>query len=191
MQITVTGRHMDVSDSLRNYAEEKVNRAAKLLDGNNMTAEVRLHVEKNPSIENPKVAEITLFMGGRVVRAEEASTDMYAALDLATEKLERQLRKYKTKVLDRHNGKVKVKTAPGDREIATFTGDLVMATDEEHEPMIVRTKTLDMKPMTEDEAVLQLELLGHDFFVFQHSDNDLVHVLYRRTDGDYGLIRPR
>jgi putative sigma-54 modulation protein len=183
MQITVTGRHMPVTDPIREYAEEKISRVSKVHDRDEMVVDVVLRVEKNPANKNPDVAEVTARMKGVVVRAEEAAPDMYAAIDLVADKLERQMRKYKTKLLDRRNGKVAVRTAPGISEIP--------AVEEEDQGRVVRTKRVDAKPMTEDEAILQLELLGHDFFVFTHADEGTVNVLYRRQDGDFGLIQPQ
>ncbi|TLM98508.1 MAG: ribosome-associated translation inhibitor RaiA [Actinobacteria bacterium] len=185
MQITVTGRHMPVTDAIRDYAEEKISKAARIHDRDEMSVEVVLHVEKNPANPNRDVAEVTAHMKGAVVRAEEAAPDMYAAIDLVAEKLERQMRKYKTRLVDRRNGKhAVVKTAPGDTEIPSML-------DEEDEGAIVRTKRIDMKPMTPDEAIMQLELLGHDFYVFSNAEEGAVNVLYRRVNGDYGLIQPR
>jgi putative sigma-54 modulation protein len=184
MQIMVAGRHMAITDPVRDYAEEKIGKVAKIHDRDDMQIEVVLHVEKNPANKNRDVAEVTARMKGTVVRAEEAAPDMYAAIDLVSEKLERQMRKYKTKLIDRRNSKTSLKTAPGVAEIG--------APLEEEEPAggrIVRVKNVDSKPMTEDEAIMQMELLGHDFFVFTHADFGDVHVLYRRHDGDYGLIR--
>lgn len=187
MQITIAGRHMGVSDAIRSYAEEKIGKVAKIHDRDDMTVEVRLHVEKNPSVKNRDVAEVTARSKGIVVRAEEAAPDMYAAIDLVSEKLERQMRKYKTKLIDRRNGKTAVKTAAGDSELLPPLG--LEEEPEEQEGRIVRTKSIEAKPMTEDEAVMQMELLGHDFFVYRDADSDAVNVLYRRHDGDYGLIQ--
>jgi len=184
MQINVTGRRMDVTPPIRDYALEKIGKAARVHDRDDMVIDVVLHVEKNPANKNKDVAEVTAFMGGTVVRAEEAAPDMYAAIDLVSEKLERQMKKYKTKLKDKRNGKTKVKTAPGDSELpAPFA--------EEDEGIVVRTKVVEIQPMTEDEAILQLELLGHDFYVFRHAETEDVSVLYRRVDGNYGVIQPR
>ena len=181
MQVTVIGRHMEIRDAIRSYAEEKVGRISKIFDVEPMSAEVVLHVEKNKSIANRDIAEITLHLKGAVVRAEEASSDMYAAIDLASEKAEVQMRKYKSRIIDRRTrGTAVVKTAAGDMQL----------TEEEPEGTVVRTKLVDLKPMSENEAILQLELLGHDFFVFRHADTSAVNVLYRRHNGDYGLIQP-
>lgn len=184
MQIKVVGRHMPVTDSIRAYAEEKISKGAKIHDRDEMVIDVVLHVEKNPANKNRDVAEVTAHMKGVVVRAEEAAPDMYAAIDLVAEKLERQMRKYKTRLVGRRNGKTSLKTAPGVEELPEPLEELDSG-------QVVRTKTIDAKPMTEDEAILQLELLGHDFFVFRHAEEGEVNVLYRRQDGDYGLIQPR
>jgi len=183
MQVTVTGRHMHVTDPIRSYAEVKIGRIARVFDAEPMNAELVIHVEKNPANPIPAVAEITLHMKRAVVRAEEAAADMYAAIDLAADKAERQMRKYKSRIIDKRNhGQQVVKTAPGDAQLGEA---------EEQEREVVRTKTVDAKPMSEEEAMLQLELLGHDFFVFTHADSNMLNVLYRRNDGDYGLIQPR
>lgn len=182
MQINVVGRHMPVTDAIRSYAEEKIAKAARIYDREDMVIDVVLHVEKNPANKNKDVAEVTAHLKGVVVRAEEAAPDMYAAIDLVAEKLESQMRKYKTKLVARRNGgKTAVKTAPGAEELPQPV--------EEEAGQVVRTKTIDAKPMTEDEAILQLELLGHDFFVFRHADDGQLKVLYRRHDGDYGVIQ--
>jgi putative sigma-54 modulation protein len=181
MQVKVAGRHMTVTDTTRAYAEEKFGKLAKIYDAEPIVAEVVLDVRKNRSNPDRFTSEVTIRLKGHVVRAEETSTDMHAAIDLAADKAETQMRKYKTKVVDRraHHATV-TKTAPGDAQIA-----------EEVEPEVVRVKTFDAKPMTEAEAMLQLELLGHDFFVFRHAETDVLNVMYRRNDGDYGLIQPR
>ena len=183
MQVNVTGRHMAVTDSTRAYAEEKFGRLAKIYDAEPVVAEVVLEARKNRSKTNRFVAEVTVRMKGHVVRAEEGADDMLQAIDLTSDKAETQLRKYKSRVVDRRNGKhapVVVKTAPGDGQLS----------EESEEPIISRTKRIETKPMTEEEALLQMELLGHDFFVFRHAETDLINVLYRRRGGDYGLIQP-
>lgn len=178
MQMIVKGRHMDVTPAIREYAEEKIGRVAKILDGQLMSAEVEVYAERNPSIENGQVAEVTIHTKGPVIRAKEAASDMYAAIDLVSEKLERQVRKYKTKMIDRHT-----KGAP-----APTAAPVPNEADESDEPAIVKIKRLESKPMSPEEAMLQMELLGHDFFVFRAEDGDDVNVLYRRGDGNYGLI---
>jgi putative sigma-54 modulation protein len=175
MQMIVKGRRMEVTPAIRDYAEEKVGRIAKILDHMLMSAEVELYTERNRSIEKGQVAEVTIYTKGPVIRAKEAASDMYAAIDLVSEKLESQVRKYKTKLIDRHKAASAPVAAPPVVEEST-------------EPTIVKTKALEFKPMSTDEAILQMELLGHDFFVYRSEDTEGTNVLYRRHDGDYGLI---
>lgn len=183
MEVTVKGRHMVVTDSLRAYAEEKFGRVSKVFDSDPSVAEVVLHVEKNRSNPARHVAEVTIRLKGHVIRAEEASDDMHAAIDLAADKVERQMRKYKTKVIDKRNhGAVSLKTASGDTAMPEPTVP---------EPEVVKVKTIDPERMTEEEAILQLELLGHDFFVYSAADSGMVNVMYRRNDGDFGVLQPR
>lgn len=175
MEMIVKGRRMDVTPAIREYAEQKIGRVAKILDSMLMSAEVELYTERNRSIEKGQVAEVTVYTKGPVIRAKEASSDLYAAIDLVSEKLERQVRKYKTRVVDHH----KEQQLP----------NVVLALEgEPEEPSIVKTKVLSSEPMSTDEAILQMELLGHDFFVFRSADTEGTNVLYRRHDGDYGLI---
>ena len=184
MQVNVTGRHMTPTESTRAYAEEKFGRLSKIHDAETLIAEVVLEAQKNRSNPDRFVAEVTLRLKGHVVRAEEAAGDMLSAIDLAASKAEKQMRKYKSRVVDRRAGKhpsTVVKTAPGDDQVAI---------PEEEEPIVTRTKIVPAVPMTEEEAILQMELLGHDFFVFRSVETSEVNVLYRRTGGDFGLIQP-
>jgi len=175
MQMIVKGRRLDVTPAIREYAEGKIGRVIKILESQVMSAEVELYTERNKSIEKGQVAEVTMYTKGHVIRAKEAASDMFAAIDLVSEKLESQARKYKTKIVDRHTKGAPVYVA-------------APVPDENEEPALVKTKTLATKPMSTEEAILQMELLGHDFFVFRSEDTEGTNVLYRRNDGDYGLI---
>jgi len=184
MDMIVKGRHMDVRADVRSYAEEKVGKAARLLNSMVMDVEVELFHERNRSIEKRNVAEVTILTKhpGPVIRARESATDMNAAIDLVAEKLERQVLKLKGK-LDRKNAA----KGSGLSEAASFPIE-----EEEEEPsVIVKTKSMELKPMDPEEAILQLEMLGHDFFVFESATTGAVNVLYKRRDGDYGLIAPK
>lgn len=183
MDITVTGRKMQVTDSLREYATEKVGSSMKVFDIDPMMAEVVLHVEKNPANPKAAVAEITIRTKGSVIRAEEAEEDMYAAIDLASEKAQRQLRKYKTRVIDRR-ARAKLSDIP-----AAIPNDVIDQIEEEE--AIVRTKVVELLPLTEEEALIQTDLLGHDFFVFIDAETGLTNVIYHRKDGGYGIIKPK
>jgi putative sigma-54 modulation protein len=179
MDMVVKGRHMDVKADVRAYAEEKVGKVAHILNGMVMSAEVELYHERNRSIGEREVAEVTLFTKGHILRARETASDMKSAIDKVAAKLERQARRFKERVVDRHAGKIAPATTKAEPEA------------EEPEGAIVKKKSVDLKPMSEEEAILQLELLGHDFFVFASAETDQVEVLYRRRDGDFGLIQPQ
>jgi putative sigma-54 modulation protein len=185
MDMIVKGRHMEVRPDVRAYAEEKIGKVAKVLNSMVMEVEVELYHERNRSIEKNQIAEVTIFTKhpGPVIRARESASDMKAAIDLVSGKLERQAMKLKGK-LDRRKG------AKG-AGLAEATAFEVEAEEEEEPAVIVKTKSMELKPMDPDEAVLQLEMLGHDFFVFTSAETDLVNVLYKRRDGDYGLITPK
>ena len=188
MAITVTGRKMNVSDALRQYAEEKIGNSMKVMDINPLDAEVVLSVKKNPSIALPCECEVTIYTKGNVVRVEEEEQDMFAAIDVAAAKVLRQLRQYKTRVIDR---KVRAGAAEGGTIRTGETGDLdldaLMAELSDDE--VVRVKEIEFAPMTEEEALIQIDLLGHDFFAYTDRDTSAVCVLYRRDDGGYGMLK--
>ena len=188
MSITVTGRKLIVSDALRAYAEEKIGNSMKVMDIDPLVAEVVLYVEKNPANPRPACCEVTLRTKGHIIRVEECEEDMYAAIDVAAAKVVRQLRKYKTKVIDRKLRAVDetIRTEP----VPTKDLDQLMeelAADEE----VVRVKEIEFEPLTEEEALVKIDLLGHDFFAYTDRDTNMVNVLYRRDDGGYGLLKQR
>ena len=188
MSITVTGRKMPVTDALRQYAEEKIGNSMKVMDIDPLVAEVVLYVEKNPANPRPACCEVTLRTKGHIIRVEECEEDMYAAIDVAAAKVVRQLRKYKTKVIDRKLRAVDetIRTEP----VPTKDLDQLMeelAADEE----VVRVKEIEFEPLTEEEALVKIDLLGHDFFAYTDRDTNMVNVLYRRDDGGYGLLKQR
>ena len=169
MQIFLTGRHLEVTEALRRYAEEKVGRLQRYLE-RITSARIILSVEKYR-----QVAEVTLRVRDLTIRGEESSEDLYASIDLVVEKLERQVHKYK--------GKIQAHASRSGKPQGTIAS-------REAEPRVVKTKRFAIKPMSLDEAILQMDLLGHDFFVFRDAQTDEVNVLYRRHEGNYGLIEP-
>jgi len=178
MRLQVKGKNVEVSESIRTYAERKLQKLDSQL-AEQTQVELELAVEKNPSIAANQVAEGTIWTKGPVLRAREASSDMRASIDQLTEKLLRQVKHYREKRSrrgTRGNG-----GAPG--------GESAMA--EGGAPQIVKTKQFTVRPMTPEEAALELELLGHDFFVFLNAETGGINVLYRRESGGYGLIEPR
>jgi putative sigma-54 modulation protein len=180
MQFQVKGRNLEVSDAIRTYAEQKLAKLERQL--NDPRVELELAVERNPSIAANHVAEATIWTRGPVLRAREASSDMRASIDQLVEKLERQVKRYRTQ------GKARRRRAARANGPAEEAMPVVR---DEAEPLIVKTKQFTVKPMTPEEAVLQLELIGHDFFVFRSADTGEVNVVYRRRDGNYGLIEPQ
>ena len=199
MKTQIKGRNVTVTDALRQYADEKVERVHKLLMQRRIDevtrVELELMVEKNPSIAEPCIAEATIFTRGPVIRARESSTDMYAAIDLVMDKLMRRARKY--------HDKVHGKTRRGHEKLpadALLTPELepvavLAAAEDDGESVgdngrVVKSKQFALKPMSVDEATLQLELVGHDFFVFTNAESNRTNVVYRRNDGHYGLIEP-
>jgi len=171
MKITVRGKGTQVTNALKDYAEKRIGRLDKFFT-DNTEAQVTLTVEKDRH-----VVEVTIPVNGYLLRGEEETNDMYASIDLVVDKLEKQVEKYKTKLSRRvKNGGLKdfvVKDEPSSDE-----------------PKIVRTKSFSIKPMSPEEAILQMNLLGHSFFVFSNAETEQVNVVYRRKDGNYGLIEP-
>jgi putative sigma-54 modulation protein len=184
VEIAIKGRNMSVTEALERYAFEKVERIRKFFDDERSVsrAEVELIHERNPSNSEPEVAEATLFINGAVLKAREASEDMYASIDRMSDKLERQVRRYRGRQIDRWHGQLKGHSPEPEA--------VVLGEEEEIEAKLVRTKQFQMKPMGAEEAVLQMELLDHDFFVFTSADTGDINVVYRRRDGNYGLIEP-
>ena len=174
MQLRVKGRGVEVTDALRSYAEKRLGRLERQLPDSQI--ELQLSAENNPSIKDSHVAEATVTTKGPVLRARESSHDMRASIDQLVDKLERQVTRYREKRGRRRRAS---RQAPDE--------GIPMP----EEPQIVRTKQFAVKPMTAEEAVLQLELVGHDFFVFRDADSDEVNIVYRRRQGGYGLIEPQ
>ncbi len=184
MKITITGRSITVTDALKAYVEKRTKRLERYLQGFNgeIEADVVLSLEGNQH-----VAEITIELGGIILRAEERTPDMYVSIDGVVEKLESQIRKYKTRI----RSKSRQETREAIYEINQKLLEVPNSEDEtDSEIKIVRRKRFALKPMNVEEAVMQMDLLGHDFFVFLDGDDNEVRVVYKRKDGNYGLIEP-
>ncbi len=180
MQVIIKGKNIEITDALRDHATHKVAKIEKLGLGFR-EIEAKLIVEKNPSIKDHNVAELTVTGGGALLRATDRDPDMYVAIDKAVDKLQRRIKKFHGKRVDRthgHRAGSRAVVAEGEQEEAVPGGS----------PSIVKTKTLMLKPMSSEEAALQMEMLGHDFFIFTDADTENTSVVYRRKDGDYGLI---
>jgi putative sigma-54 modulation protein len=184
MKIMTYGKNIDVTPALKDYAIEKVSKIGKYFNGEPQEAHIAFEVEKDRHI-----VEVTAYVNGLILRGEEETQDMYASIDGVIEKLERQVHKYKTKIKKRV---IERKQEIKEEYKEERTDEILHQHDEEDEfrPNIVRTKKFAIKPMDVEEAVMQMDLLGHDFFVFSNADTEEVNVVYRRKDGNYGLIEP-
>ena len=180
----VRGENIEVTPALREYVESKVGKIEKYFDE---VPEANIHVNLKVYSDRQGKAEVTIPLPNIVLRAEETSPDLYGSIDLVSDKLERQMRKYLTKV----NRKFRKTSQPNDN-FQPVSPDLLDGDDEvetsDENLKIVRTKRFDLKPMNAEEAVLQMEMLGHDFFVFLDGETDSTNIVYKRDNGDFGLI---
>lgn len=178
MQIATTFRHMEQSDALKSYAAEKLERVKKYID-EPIAAQVFLTVEKIRHM-----AEVTLTAKGITIKAAEETNDMYAALDAVIDKIERQLRRYKERLKD-HKPSTDTRSLEVQKSIVTAE-----SIEQQVAPVIIPSKTISIKPMSVEEAVMQMDLMHKDFLVFTDSSTESINVVYRRKDGNYGLIEP-
>lgn len=180
MQIAVTFRHMEASEPIRAYVEEKVSRVKKYID-EPIDAQVVLSVEKKIRHR----AEVTIVAKGITIKASEETNDMYAAVDTMVDKIERQLKRYKEKIKEH-------KPQSGrEREVRKTILAAESIDEGRGEPVIIQTRSFPVKPMAVEEAVMQMDLLHKDFLVFTDAGTEEINVVYRRKDGNYGLIVPQ
>ena len=176
MEILIRGDKLVVTDAIKAHIEEKLGKLEKYFEN---SSDIKAHVVIRVK-DNDQIIEVTIPTNRFTLRAEEKHNDLYAAVNLMVDKLERQIRKNKTRL------SAKLKKEPKVDFIFTYEDE-----DEENNDKIVKRKTLDIKPMDEEEAILQMELLDHDFFVFKNVDEDCVSVLYKRKNGAYGIINTK
>ena len=177
MKYNIRGDKLEVTDAINSYVESKLDRLNKYFKEDDILANVLLRVRGNSQI-----IEVTIPTDKFILRGEEEDKDLYAAIDLVTDKLERQIRKNKTR-LNKQNL---------DNKYKEFNFDYEVESDEtEEDEVIVKRKNIEMKPMDEEEAILQMNLLGHEFFVYQDMHTNKVCILYKRKDGNYGLIETK
>lgn len=179
MELTIRSRNVEVSDDLRAAAQEKLSRLARHHDGWEH-AEVQLFEERNPRISDKEVCEVTLRGHGHIIRAKAASPEVLTSLDKVVDKLEHQMARLKSRLLSRSHPR----HSPGYVNGSTVPED----GDTEDGVRIVKAKRFDIKPMTPEEAALHMEMLGHGFYFFTNADTDVAAVVYRRNDGNVGLI---
>ena len=169
MNLVISGKNLDITEGLRSAIEEKIGKLERYF-----TDTTEVHVTLSTEKNRQKI-EITIPMKGSIIRAEEVSSDMYVSIDLVEEVIERQLRKYKNKLIDKEQN-------------AAHLSQSFIEADEDIQ--IIRSKKFAMKPMDPEEACVQMELIGHNFFVFRNSETDEVNVVYKRKGNTYGLIEP-
>ena len=172
MKYNIRGDKMVITEAIKDYTETKLGKLEKYFKDDDITANVLTRVRGNSQI-----VEVTIPTDKFILRSEEENDDLYAAIDLVTDKLERQIRKNKTRL----NRNIK-------DSVKEFNFDFDIKDEEESKEKIVKRKNIEMKPMDEEEAILEMELLGHSFFVYKDMDTNNICVLYKRKDGDYGLI---
>lgn len=173
MKFVIVGKNIEVTPGLKSAVEDKLGKLDKYFS-EDTTVHVTLSVERN----DQKI-EVTIPVKGSIIRSEQVSSDMYVSIDLVEEIIERQLKKYKNKIIDKHQA------------AASFTKSFVEEDQlDDDEVRIDRVKKFDIKPMYPEDACVQMELLGHSFYVFMNADTDQVNVVYRRKNNSYGLIEP-
>ncbi len=175
MKFIISGRNIDITDGLRNAVEDKLGKLEKFF-----TDDTEIHVTLSVEKERQKI-EVTIPVKGNIIRSEQVSNDMYVSIDLVEEIIERQLRKYRKKIIDK-------KQNAGTFQQAFIEKDF--EDENTNEIKIIRTKKFGFKPMYPEDACVQMELLGHNFFVFLNAETEEVNVVYKRKGNTYGLIEP-
>ena len=188
MKLVIHGKNIEITDAIREYVHQKIEKAAGHYQSLTQEIDVHLSVARNPRITSSQNAEVTLFVDGSVIRAEESSESLYASIDLVSEKITRQLRKYKEK----RNGS----SHPRHKERADLLDQALVPTlDTQKLPElpaeVVRSKYFTMSPLSVDEALERLELVDHDFYMFLNVETNQINVIYERNHGGYGLIQPK
>lgn len=173
MRYTISGKNIEVTEALKNIVMDKLGKLERYF-----TPETEIIVTMSVEKERQKI-EVTIPVKGNIIRSEQVSNDMYVSIDLVEEVIERQLRKYKNKIVDKQQAAASFQKAYLDKEY-----------EEDEEVKIIRTKKFDIKPMYPEDACVQMELLGHNFFVFCNAETDQVNVVYKRKGNTYGLIEP-
>lgn len=190
MEYIVKTRNFELNEKIRDYSEKKIkSKIEKLLDRLTKT-EVKFVMEKNPRITENNRVEVTAFASGAVIRVTDTGTDIFEAIDKVSSKLERQIKKYREKLSRKgrknYNDTLGITSSDIGKMGSAGSGDI----EEKIRESIVKTKTFMLKPISPEEAVIQMELLGHDFFVFINSETERTAVVYKRKDSNYGLIEP-
>jgi putative sigma-54 modulation protein len=189
MKLVIHGKNIEITDSIREYVTQKVEKGVSHFQDLTLEVDVHLSVAKNPRNNLKQTAEVTIFANKTVIRAEESSENLYASIDLVSDKISRQLRKYKEKRLAQKTS-VRAKTIELVEE-QPVVKDLIGSRSPELPKEVVRTKYFMMSPMTVEDALEQLQLVDHDFYMFRNSETGEINVIYERNHGGYGVLQPR
>lgn len=189
MKLLIQGNNIAVTESIHDYVEQKLEKAVKHFQNITSKVDVHLSVARNSRIERKHKAEVTVFANGTVIRAQEGSESLYASIDMVADKIARQLRKYKEKQLAK-NTHIRPEEIVESEELVEVN-ELNSDRLPELPATVVRSKYFAMPPMTTEEALAQLQLIDHDFYMFHNSESNEINVIYSRNHGGYGVIQPR
>jgi putative sigma-54 modulation protein len=189
VDIKISGRKVAVSQALREQVESKIGGALKVFDIKPMSCDVVLRADKSHSNHDRCACEVTVFVRDNVVRVVATASDLEIAIDDAADKVTRQLRKYKTRIVDKRQRAKRPE--PVVENVADLSELISPQPEEEEDDELVREKIVELTPMSVEEALVQIDLIGHDFYVFEDSRTGLTNVVYRRKNGGYGIIRPK
>ncbi len=185
MKLVIQGKNIEVTEAIREYVEQKIDKAVSHFQALTTEVDVHLSVARNPRIASSQSAEVTVYANGSVIRAEEKSENLYASIDLVADKISRKLRKFKERKSDRAAAKTSVAVVeqppvplPDDNRVVELP------------TQVVRNKYFAMPALSVDEALERLELIDHDFYVFRNADTGEINVVYERNHGGYGVIQP-
>jgi len=193
MKLVLQSKNIDITDAIRDYVHQKIEKAVSHFEQLTTEIDINLSVAKNPRIAASQVAEVTIYANGATIRAEEASEDLYASIDLVADKISRQLRKYKERNFTKKDRTDLSKDLGEDLELELELLDYNL-TDNRAATLpaeVVRTKYFAMSALTIEEAVAQLQLVDHDFYMYRSAETGEVNVVYRRNHGGFGVIQPR
>ena len=196
MKLVIQGKNIEITDAIRDHVRQKIQKAVTHYERLAMEVDVHLSVANNPRITEQQTAEVTIYANGSVIRAEESSENLYASIDLVADKVSRRLRKYKEKRWAT-KGSTSVKVVPTDAlsQMESISPDQLDERLQHGEPelpmQVVRTKYFPMPPMSVDEAIEHLQMVGHDFYMFRNQETGEINVAYKRNHGGFGVLLPK
>jgi putative sigma-54 modulation protein len=190
MKLVLQSKNIEITDAIRDYVNQKIVKAASHFENITTSIDVNLSIAKNPRIAASQVAEVTIYANGAVIRAEEASEHLYASIDLVADKISRQLRKYKERSFNKKNS-TDVKDISEELDLKLLDYNLTDNRAATLPAEVVRTKYFAMSALTIEEALAQLQLVDHDFYMYRSVETGEINVVYRRNHGGFGVIQPR